>query len=563
MNATHAVKTLLSLIGRSRGPTPGVRPSSAARQVTLNAYLDKLRLHGAVRRLPVIHVAGSKGKGSTACMTEKILRDHGLHTGLYTSPHLVDVRERFRLNGSPVACSEFVDRFWHVWDTLGIDSWADDSDQPLPTYFCFLTLLAFDLFVEANVDVLVLETGLGGRLDATNVHPAPAATAISQLDLEHTQILGDTLAAIAREKAGIIKRGVPVVTVATQQPEAMAVLEARSKELAAPIEVESVLHFAQRVAAHIAPSLLPSLQPDNALAFLKQHVPLGMSGDFQYANAAVALRLAELFLARRADSPAPPAFSLDVALAALANVQWPARAHQHTMTSAAVRRCAAARPGAGVDGTVTMPMTIPAEAPPSPDDASSTSQGMELYIDGAHSPLSIATSLGWFNSTALPCNRALLFSASADKEVLLMLRTLLSQEWPGGVHFTPLGVCKMPADGAPDAEALLAQGLHHAGELLTAEQRSALQAAADASERKHVACASAREAEWAHSLAQVARWLMQAGVVPEQPLHVHSSIQQGLLSLATPGEDGGRPHVFVTGSLHLAGSVLHLGGWKP
>jgi dihydrofolate synthase/folylpolyglutamate synthase len=164
-----------------------------------------------------LHVAGTKGKGSVAHMAEAILREAGFRTGLYTSPHLVHMQERIRLGGQPVSERGFV--------------WAMNRMEPhlrrlRPTYFETMTAAAFLLFERARVDWAVVEVGLGGRLDATNVIE-PAACAVTTIDYDHMDRLGHTLAEIAGEKAGILKPGVPAVT-SPQRPAAMRVLRRRA-----------------------------------------------------------------------------------------------------------------------------------------------------------------------------------------------------------------------------------------------------------------------------------------------------------------------------------------------
>lgn len=171
-----------------------------------------------------VHVAGTNGKGSTCAMIEAGLRAAGFHTGLYTSPHLVEPTERIRISGVQVTPEEFQRAFDAVhWTAERLDLDCH------PTYFETITAMAFWLFREKGVETAVLETGLGGRLDATNVIE-PALTAITSIDFDHEAYLGHTLEAIAGEKAGILKRGVPAVF-ARQRPEAAAVLENRATEL--------------------------------------------------------------------------------------------------------------------------------------------------------------------------------------------------------------------------------------------------------------------------------------------------------------------------------------------
>lgn len=171
-----------------------------------------------------VHVAGTNGKGSTCAMIEAALRAAGVRTGLFTSPHLIEPTERIQIDGIPVSQAQFQRAFEVVHET------AEKLDLDChPTYFETVTAMGFWLFRELGVETAVIETGLGGRLDATNV-VEPILTVITPIDFDHEAYLGHTIEAIAGEKAGIMKAGVPAVF-ARQRPEASAVLEARAKEL--------------------------------------------------------------------------------------------------------------------------------------------------------------------------------------------------------------------------------------------------------------------------------------------------------------------------------------------
>ncbi|ABD52976.1 bifunctional folylpolyglutamate synthase/dihydrofolate synthase [Jannaschia sp. CCS1] len=174
---------------------------------------------------PVIHVAGTNGKGSTQAMIRAGLEGAGLTTHAYTSPHLARFHERIRLAGELID----EDHLSRILDTC----LAANGPDPI-TYFEITTAAALHAFAQMPADYTLLEVGLGGRLDATNVIDAPALSVITPIDLDHQQFLGDTLEAIAGEKAGIIKRGIPVV-VGPQQDEALEVIEARAARLGAPV----------------------------------------------------------------------------------------------------------------------------------------------------------------------------------------------------------------------------------------------------------------------------------------------------------------------------------------
>ncbi len=179
-----------------------------------------------------VHVAGTNGKGSTCAMIEAGLRAAGVSTGLYISPHLAEPAERIQVRGQPVRAEQFTwafDRVHAVSETL-LTSGAIDAH---PTYFETVTAMAFLLFRELRAGTVVLETGLGGRLDATNV-VSPILTGITPIDFDHEQFLGHTLGEIAGEKAGILKPGVPAIF-ARQRPEALNILEERARELGVPV----------------------------------------------------------------------------------------------------------------------------------------------------------------------------------------------------------------------------------------------------------------------------------------------------------------------------------------
>ncbi|HMF88926.1 MAG TPA: Mur ligase family protein, partial [Gemmatimonadaceae bacterium] len=174
------------------------------------------------RRLSAVHVAGTNGKGSVVAAAESLLRWKGLKVGRYTSPHLIDFRERITVDGIPIteeAVLEFLERRIPAAEKIGA------------TFFELTTVLAFDWFVSQNVDIAVIETGLGGRLDSTNVLTPRVAT-VTSIGLDHTDLLGDTLDGIAREKAGIFKPGVPAV-IGEQTPPIRSLLATCAREAGA------------------------------------------------------------------------------------------------------------------------------------------------------------------------------------------------------------------------------------------------------------------------------------------------------------------------------------------
>lgn len=189
-----------------------------------------------MNRLNFVHVAGTKGKGTTCAFVNSILQQYQKSAGvprkigLYTSPHLVVVRERIRINSQPISEELFTKYFFEVWDALESSAVKEGIDPAeKPAYFRFLTLLSFHVFMREGVDAAVIEVGVGGECDSTNIMTQPAVTGITTLGIDHVATLGDTIDKIAWHKAGIFKNGCPAFTV-SQVPEAMEVLEQRAKE---------------------------------------------------------------------------------------------------------------------------------------------------------------------------------------------------------------------------------------------------------------------------------------------------------------------------------------------
>ncbi|HYE58946.1 MAG TPA: Mur ligase family protein, partial [Rhodothermales bacterium] len=236
--------------------------------------LDRMRAMLAAlgdphRAYPVVHVAGTNGKGSTASFAAALLTASGLRTGLHTSPHLWHVTERMRVDGVPAPeawLEEATARLRPLFDAHG------------PSYFEATVVLAFQYFAEQQVDAAVIEVGLGGRLDATNV-VAPVACLVTALALDHTDILGPTLAHVAREKAGIFKPGVPAFTL-RQPEEAATMLAAEAARVGAPLEDVSETVHAEGNSLTTPLGRYEDVHP-------------GLTGPHQAQNAALALRGAE------------------------------------------------------------------------------------------------------------------------------------------------------------------------------------------------------------------------------------------------------------------------------
>jgi dihydrofolate synthase / folylpolyglutamate synthase len=282
-------------------------------------------------RLRFIHVAGTNGKGSTCAMLESIYRAAGLKVGLFTSPHLVSFRERIEVNRQLISEA----------DVMRLVAELQEFMKPLsadhhPTFFEVVTVMALRYFEEQRCDLVIWETGMGGRLDATNI-VTPLASVITNIQFDHQQWLGDTHARIAAEKAGIIKPGVPVIT-ATDEPDALQVIAATAKERRAP------LALVRAAEAHSA---------------LLESVSLPLLGEHQRLNAAVASATVR---ALSADIAVPETTLRD----GLCAVRWPGRLQQirtradqlvlldgaHNVAGAASLRAALARHFPGKEPTL-------------------------------------------------------------------------------------------------------------------------------------------------------------------------------------------------------------------
>jgi dihydrofolate synthase/folylpolyglutamate synthase len=250
--------------------------------VELSKQGDLQIAHGLEAAAPwkVIHVAGTNGKGSVCAMIDSILRAQGYRTGLFTSPHLVTFRERIRVNGEMISEDAVASGLAAI--RVLIADW-----NPHPTFFEVTTALALKHFAETKIDFVILETGLGGRLDATNAIQSNVSV-ITQIDFDHERWLGKTLPEIAAEKAGIIKPRVPIVS-AAQRPEAEEVIRAQAAECEAPIEFVAASY---------------------------DETPIALAGSHQKQNAALAiaaLRAGKIDIDKSATARG------------LANVDWPAR----------------------------------------------------------------------------------------------------------------------------------------------------------------------------------------------------------------------------------------------
>ncbi len=238
----------------------------------VDAFLDLLG--NPHREVPSLHVAGTNGKGSVCAGLEAVLRAQGLRVGKYTSPHLVDFRERFLVNGEPVPAEQIVEF---------VGRWTPEVERLGATFFEATTAMAFEFFKTAKVDIAVIETGLGGRLDATNVI-TPLVAGVTNIGIDHVDYLGATLELIAAEKAGIFKRGVPAVI--GEPDRRVAALLAEMAQAAGALPITHTFAAAEPSDVHVDAS-----GTSFRLGGRPWHTPL--VGAHQAANAAVALAMIE------------------------------------------------------------------------------------------------------------------------------------------------------------------------------------------------------------------------------------------------------------------------------
>jgi dihydrofolate synthase/folylpolyglutamate synthase len=264
--------------------------------------------------LRVIHVAGSKGKGSTSAMLAAILQRAGYRTGLFTSPHLCRVEERMQVDGTPITPAEMAALMTDVRPAVELL----DRHEPGPTFFEIATAVGLLHFVRRRVEVAILEVGLGGRFDATNVC-RPLVAVVTSISYDHTQQLGDRLAQIAMEKAGIVKPGRPAISGAVH-PEARPVIEAICRQRGAPLRQLGVeIHYTYEPGQVRADG---DIKPRVGVRTEQRTWPamaLGLLGEHQAANAAVAVACVEQLRAEGLT------IADDAVAGGLADVRWPAR----------------------------------------------------------------------------------------------------------------------------------------------------------------------------------------------------------------------------------------------
>jgi dihydrofolate synthase/folylpolyglutamate synthase len=343
------------------------------------------RLGNPQDRLRVVHVAGSKGKGSTSAFISSCGQAAGCKTGLFTSPHLTDVRERIQVNNQPISPDELTLRLNELKEPVA----AMEAAGHPPTFFEIATAAAFVHFRSIGVDVAVMEVGLGGRLDATNVC-MPIVSVITSISHDHTAILGDQLTQIAFEKCGIIKPGVPVIS-GVADPEARPVVRRIANERNSPLfEIDTDFTFSHEPGQV---TLSGIAVPPRLRYQLHREPPLdcsfGLLGQHQAANAALAI--ATIQTLRKAGLP----IDNQSIARGLANVRWPARLEVF--------------PGRPL-----------------------------IVLDCAHNVASAQTVVNTLRESFPRCRSAMVFACSSDKDVRGILAVLTPQF--DDIVFTSFGV---------------------------------------------------------------------------------------------------------------------------
>ncbi|KAK2985523.1 hypothetical protein RJ640_015848, partial [Escallonia rubra] len=363
-----AMEALSSLITRQKRGQKSDIVGKYKKLDRMSMYTKILGLEEHIAGLKIIHVAGTKGKGSTCTFCEAILRECGLKTGLFTSPHLIDVRERFRLDGLEISEESFLLYFWDCWNQLKENV---SEDLPMPPLFQFLTLLALKIFVCEKeelqdcemewdgiffvVDVAIVEVGLGGENDSTNVIKEPVVCGIASLGMDHVEVLGDTLGKIASHKAGIFKPDWQL-----------------SFQVVSELFMYS-LPLKPQVSAFTVPQLSEAM---DVLQERAQELMLSLSGDHQLINAGLAVSLCKSWL--RSTGKWEKLLQNDC--------------REDNLPEPFLRGLSTAR----LSGRAQIVHDVSSRTDNSSDVSNNSSGGLIFYLDGAHSPESMEACARWF-----------------------------------------------------------------------------------------------------------------------------------------------------------------------
>ncbi|KAL4402546.1 Folylpolyglutamate synthetase [Malassezia pachydermatis] len=467
----------------------------------MTEYLERIGHQRAdLDRIHVIHITGTKGKGSTAAFCDTLLRKvrpthHAGKIGLYTSPHMVAARERIRIDGEPISEEQFAKFFWEVWDRLEQNPTRRFETTPLrPMYFRFMTILAFHVFISLQVSATLLEVGIGGLYDSTNIVQHPVVTGVTALGLDHTALLGNTIEDIAMQKAGIFKPGAPALSV--EQP-------------------ASSLHVLQSYANKVGASSYEVVPVKPELASIR----LGLPGDHQQTNASLAVELVRAFAHSETGKACFPGAAdvlgdcgsplNDIIKEGLSDAFWPGRCQ-----------------------------TVPA----------SITAGATYCLDGAHTMESVRFCVKWFVQTVRTSTQPniLAFNCTNGRSAMILLGAMIDelriQEVDPVTFFQHVYFCtnNTYADGG-SASDLKSLSIDPKDLESMSIQRELLQVWC---ELQHVAGPSADQpltVTWAQDCV--------AHVVPSIE-HVMDAVR------SLHAKAGVIPNVFVTGSLHLVGGFM-------
>ena len=460
----------------------------------------------------IIHITGTKGKGSTASFCESILRiAYNQRTGLFTSPHLVDIRERIRVNGQPISETVFGDVYWQVRRRLEAfssqgNTTTDDPSLPiLPGYFRMLTLMALFCFqhYESGLDAIVLEVGMGGRYDATNIidmSPGRAvACGVTLLDLDHTRILGSTLEDIAKEKGGIFQRVKGTCHPPTNTEPSTT--EHSHQFFAIDSNTDSVLSVLKECAKQEGLGVLKIISKGDVLS---DDVPLGLAGPHQRINAELALALCQSVMGDTSTTD-------EIIHKALQYTSWPGRCQ-----------------------------TIHLEG------------GLHLFLDGAHTPLSLEACIHWYQSLEHKgTQQILIFNCSHERNPVPLLQQLSCIPFQH-VYFCKADFERPSGVGKPRARTLLADaaGMNGGGHVVENHDTAAADDSAD----------DGAVTTWQETLSEI--WsVWNDGVLTST---TGLSVEEVLAQIRS--DDGAvtaeAVHVLVAGSLYIVGSALDAVQWK-
>ncbi|KAJ6486381.1 FolC bifunctional protein [Mycena vitilis] len=500
LNSLQTNAAALELVRASGGR------SSAFAIPEMIEYLDIIGYKPAdLNALNVIHITGTKGKGSTSAFTDSILR--AAHpewtTGLYTSPHLVAVRERIRINGKPLSEEDFAKYFFQVWDRIDENKKRVETTPDKPGYFRFMTLVAYHTFLSLKVDATILEVGVGGTYDSTNIVPTPVTTGITALGIDHVAVLGKTLQEIAWHKGGIFKEGVPALTV-HQPSEALDVLRKQAQNLKVlsnfhPI-FRSPLTVSHKASEFNVVAAIPELS----------QVKLGLAGKHQIQNATLAVHLARSFLQTRGSTSTEEGLTEDF-VRGLQNARWPGRCQ-----------------------TVSDPAF----------------SNTTWYLDGAHTLESLECCVQWFVNPDVglradartQTNRVLIFNCTNGRSGATFLESM---------------------DSHIAAQLKLFDSVESASSFFDHVVFCTNVTYADGGFKGDLTTLAIPEADLAqlktqHQLASA--WASLIPTFPAGNIHVLPSIEHSVNLVRQLETDTGKTDVLVAGSLHLVGGVIEVAG---